>query len=225
LTHGTLINYRWEMGGVISLDMPMRTRSKKHLGRLRIAVLACTTVAAVTALWAVPRLRTPADQNSLEKSAKLRHQETSLPQGWKTLDIKNKVTLIMPPDMQRVELIGDSLRYREAYANRDIHLTIAYADPLDPQSEEKLRRFRMYSCDTPKFLLHRSTYEESVSDIGGRKVKLGIDHNLSLDSTFASACFPSTDDRAFELYLTANCRGDSAVEIAKQIFSSIRFKE
>ncbi len=202
----------------------MQIKIKKHSTGLLVALFTFTTGVAVTMLWVVPHFRTGKTQSALRVSDALKHDEISLPDGWKNLEIKNKVFLRLPQDMEPTELPGDSFRYREAYSNRHIHITIV-GDVLVPESDDKLRKRRVYSCDTPDYLLVRPTYHESVIEIDGRKAKLGIDRNQVPEGIIARLCFPTADDNAFELLVAANCKDDRALETAQQIFASIRFKD
>jgi hypothetical protein len=135
--------------------------------------------------------------------------------------------MTVPNDMKPDDLdglIGDSFRHREAYSNSDIHIFIV-SEVLLPQWEDELRRRRIHSCDTPDYLLKRSTYQESVIEIDGRKAKLGIERNSPPKSSSARPCVPSMDDKAFELLIAANCKDDRALETVYQIFDSLRFSD
>src|SRR5258708_590645 len=202
----------------------MKLNTKNISIRLLVGLLTFTTGITVTLLLVVPRFRTVRTPRPLKASEPLKDEEGPLPEGRKKLEIKNQVSLRLPQDMKPAEPIGDSVFYREAYSNGDIHITIVY-DLLVPELEKKIHRWRAYSCDTPHFFVGRPTYHESVIDIDGRKAKLGIDHDLPPESITALVCFPSADDRAAELRLAAICNDERALETIEQIFRSIRFKD
>ena len=123
--------------------------------------------------------------------------------------------------MQSGELIGDSFAHREAYRNRDVNVTIAYGAtrPVGPNQDGQ----RTTSCVTPQYLLEESTYHESVVEIDGKKAKLGINRHNQPEFILASLCFLNLADDSQPLVLLAQCKDDGALEVAQQIFKSIRF--
>jgi hypothetical protein len=143
---------------------------------------------------------------------------------WKILDVKNKVTIRVPPDMQPSELIGDSFAYREAYRNRNIEITIAY-DARHPPVRPDQTGDLFDPCETQKSLREEPTYDESVVDIDGRKAKLRIDRYHKPKFILANVCFLNPPDPSEQLIVLAHCKDEHALETAQQIFNSIRFKD
>lgn len=185
-------------------------KSRKIATRLSVALATFTAGVAVTVLWVAPHFRSASTPSPVEVSRSLKNEDTPLPDGWKELEVKDRVVLWLPQDMKPAKLIGDSLNYREAYNNRDIYLAVVYGEPTP--------------CDTPSFLLERPTYSESVVDINGRKAKLGIDDFYRPKFISARLCFLGADDRAMQLGAVAYCKDDSALKAVRQIFTSIKFK-
>ena len=188
----------------------MRLISRKLSTRLFVSLVTFTAGVAVTLLWVVPRFQSVHSPSALKGYDTLKDEEVSVPDGWKKLEIKNKVAMRLPQDMKPTKLIGDSFNYREAYNNQDTHLTIVYGEPTP--------------CDTPRFLLERPSYSESVIDIDGRKAKLSIDGFYRPKFIIARLCFLDTDDHAMQLGAVAYCKDDRALETAQKIFTSIKFK-
>jgi len=155
------------------------------------------------------------------------NEDTITLTGWKQISIGDQVTFRVPPDMESSpqELPGDSVFHREAYRNHDIDMIII-STLLVPNLPEGLRKERVYSCDTPRYLVGRSSYQETIVEINGRKAKVGIDPNRnSSGSMVARVCFPNSSDDGFDMIVEAGCKNESALATARQIFTSIRFKE
>jgi hypothetical protein len=149
-------------------------------------------------------------RSASEAHVTVTNEETPLPAGWKKLVVKNRVTLSVPPDMKPAELIGDSPKYREAYNNQELYLTIVYGE--------------FAPCDTPRFLLERTTtYHESVIEVDGKQARLGVDSFYQPEFTNARLCFLNADDSGMQLNVAAVCKNDQALQTAQQIFTSIRF--
>ena len=125
----------------------------------------------------------------------------------------------LPQNMKPAQILGDSFAYREAYRNREIYITIVYGE-MSPNRDERGLPFD--GCDTPAWLLKESTYRESVINIDGRNAKLSIDRDPQSDIG-VRLCFPP-DEKGVQFILSADCRNERAVQTARQIFSSVRFK-
>lgn len=149
------------------------------------------------------------------------NQEVTYPEGWKELNIKGRVTMGLPQDMKPAELLGDSFAYREAYGNRELYLIVVYGE-ISPNRDKRGLPFD--ACETPSSLLNQPTYQESVIDIDGRKGRLGIDRHLQSEYVIANLCL-HPDEKGVQLILSVNCKDDRALQTARQIFTSIRFKE
>jgi hypothetical protein len=160
------------------------------------------------------------EETSLSDELK-KDKEISLPEGWKMIEIKDKVTLGLPPDMKPAKLIGDSHAYGEAYSNREIYLTIGYG-------EFRPRRYEhdppLDACDTRAIYLNDPAHRESDVEINGRKAKLAITHRFNPENMVASVCFPP-DDKGIQLIVAAFGKDNRALQIAQQIFTSVKFKD
>lgn len=201
---------------------------KKVSLRLLAALLTFTVGVAMTLLWVVPRFRTadvsdaPKFSETSEKASETsKGEELSLPAGWKQLEIKSTLTLRLPEDMKSAQLIGDSFAYREAYGNQKIYLVISYG-PVLPRRNELDRPYD--ACDAPRPRREELTYRESVIDVNGRKAKLHIDYPPRPEPIAANVCFP-LDDRGVQLIVAAFCKDEAALQAARQIFASVRFKD
>jgi len=148
-------------------------------------------------------------------------REASLHAGWRKLDIKGRVTMRVPKDMKSAELLGDAFAHREAYRNKKIYMTIVYGE-ISPNRDKRGLPFD--ACDTSHLTEDQTTYEESVMDVAGRKAKLGIDSHLRSEYVIASLCMPP-NEKGVQLIVVAYCKDDHAVDTARQIFTSVRFKE
>lgn len=189
----------------------MKLKIKRLTPKLFVALLTFIIGVGVALLWVALHFRSLRTPSVLEVPNSTKIEEVSSPEGWRTLVVEGKVTLQVPPDMRPSELIGDSLSHREAYSNRDINITIIYGEP-DP-------------CDTPRHLLERPTYHESIVDIGGRNALIGIDRYYQPKAIITSVCLLNTDDSVMQLRALVFCKDDRALETAQTIFKSIRFKD
>ena len=195
----------------------MKFTLKKLTGRFVVALLTFVIGVAVTILLASSYFRSTKTRSIsevpvvTEKTKTSENEEVSVPEGWKTLEIEGRVTLRMPPDMKPSELIGDLESHREAYANRDINITIIYGEPV--------------SCNTPSHLLERPTYHESVINIDGRQMKIGIDHYYQPKPINVYTCFLNTDDSGMQFRALILCKDERALETAQMLLKSIKFKD
>ena len=192
---------------------------KKLSIRFLVALLTFTLGVSATLLWVVSHFQSVSTQSAENISDTLKTENIPLPDGWKKLEIKNKVSMHVPEAMKPSRLIGDSFAYREAYNNQEIYITIVYG-VIMPRRNERDRPFD--ACDTPASLLEEPTYHESVIDIDGRKANLSIDRHVQPKYNIAHVCF-HPDDEGVQLIVVANCRDERALETAQQIFTSIRF--
>lgn len=199
----------------------MRIKIKKISVRLLVALLTFTTGVAITMLWVVSHMRTVSPPAPAKVAETLKEEHVSSPDGWKDLNIKDKVTLRVPQDMKPAELLGDSYAHREAYVNKDLHLTIVYGEVLPPRHEHDPI---FDACELSASLQNDSAYHESIIDIHGHKAKLGIDLRLQPKYTAAHVCFPH-DAEGNQLIVLAGGSDQRAMQLADQIFASIRFKE
>lgn len=188
----------------------MFIKGRKIATRVFVALATFTAGVAATVLWVASHYRSTDTPRPVEVSHTLKNEEVPLPDGWKELEVKERVVLWLPQDMKPAPLIGDSLNHREAYNNQDIYFAVVYGEPTP--------------CDTPSFLLERSSYSESVVDINGRKAKLGIDGFYRPKFISARLCFLDADEHAMQLGAMAYCKDDSALKVVRRIFTSIKFK-
>lgn len=150
-------------------------------------------------------------------------QQIVIPDDWRRLEFDNKIFVMLPPDLQSKEPFGDSLRYREVYANKQLHLEI-YGHVLILAPNDELRKKKAFPCERPDNVQKGSAYSESDIEIDGRRAKLEITHTTDR-GIGATLCFPNADDSVFDLLFAVNCKDEQALATARQIFSSIRFKK
>lgn len=200
----------------------MRTRIRKLTIRVWVAMTTFVIGVALTTLWVVPRFTIEQPPAEVAISNLARQQEILVPAGWRQLEFNNKVLMMLPPNMQSVDLIGDFLRYTEGYNNGPVYLIII-GDFQLPEFKNKSRDKSLFTCDPSPILRNGPTYTESLIQVDGRQAKLTIIYTVEREIA-ASLCFPNADDSNYELLVTANCQDEQALETARQIFSSIRFK-
>jgi hypothetical protein len=225
----------WE--GVAATNWVERIRPRsfqvmlmKRIRRLSIGLLIAVATFAVgvsvTMLWVVPRLSTNVPRLSTEKSPadvnSSARSEITIPDGWQKLDF-DRVVLMLPPDMKPAKILGDHARHITAYSNSEIHVTVIGDVPL-PEWKEQLKQRKANSCDGPEILTKHPTYNESLIEIDGRPANLGIARGAEFEGIVARVCFPGADADLYDLLVAANCKDDRALQTARQIFSSIKFK-
>ena len=191
--------------------------SKVWIGAITFAIGV-----AVTMVWVVPRVMTEKTPEEAPASNVPQQREIVSREGWRRLEFNNKVFIMLPSDMRSEKLIGDSLRYRESYSNKQLGL-ILIGDAVVPVPDTVLLKKRIFSCDRPEIVRKDPTYSESLIQVDGRHAKLAITHAAE-GGISAHVCFPNADDSVAELVLIADCKNDQAFAIAREIFNSIRFK-
>jgi hypothetical protein len=183
--------------------------------RLSIAILVgIATFAAGVGLavrWIVPRFNAVDTPVALNPTELAKPEEIAIPNGWRKLELKNRVSILLPEDMKPIEPPGDSRSYREAYSNRDLNIIMVYGEPTP--------------CDTPRYLLEGRPYRESVIDIDGRKAKIDTDYYYQPKFIVSGLCFVDADSSGMQLRVETECTDNHALETAQQIFTSIRFKD
>ena len=199
-------------------------RIRKLSTRLVVALATFTIGVVLTMVWVVPRLPTNRRPHEPVALSVPTPNEMAVPDGWEDLDFNNKVRITLLRGMKRAE-VGEQLRYARAYRNDDIYISIMDGEVLFPDLEDEVRKRKFYSCDSPEFVTKHASYKESLIEIDGRKAKLGIARGEELGGITARLCFPGADDKSFALLVAANCKDDRAFAIARQIFSSIKFKK
>lgn len=196
----------------------MLIRNKESLPSLTVALLIVALGVIAILVLAAPRFQTSSAPTVLTVSDASKKVEISLPDGWKKLEVKNKVFLNVPQDMKPSRLIGDSFAYREAYSNKTLEITIVYGEVL-PRLKASDRPFD--PCETPRSLLEQPTYQESLIDINGRKAKLGINRRYEPEYILADVCFVNVPEE--QLIVSAHCKDATALQTANEIFKSIKF--
>lgn len=144
--------------------------------------------------------------------------------AWKRLDVRGRVTLKIPADMESIEPFGDDIRHREAFRNKDFSITIV-SDLLLPRLIDDSQKQLLFSCETPRSVKENLLYRESLIEIDGRKAKLGITKASSERALSAVLCFAASDESSFPLHLVAICKNDRALETAMEVFRSVIFKK
>jgi hypothetical protein len=188
----------------------MKLRIRDLSTRFAVALLTFTAGIGVTLLWIATRSPTVNAPQVLKVTDTRSDEEQSSLEGWKEVEVKSKLTVQLPEDMQTAELIGDSYSHREAYSNREINITIVYGEHP--------------SCETASHLLERSTYKESIIEVDGKKAKLGIDRYYQPEPIQVHLCFLNSDHEGSRLSILAFCRDDSALKTVQRVFASIKFK-
>ncbi|HEX7771872.1 MAG TPA: hypothetical protein VF435_05590, partial [Pyrinomonadaceae bacterium] len=191
--------------------------------RVWVAAMTFAIGVVLTMVWVVPfdrREKTPDEgaASNLSQKRELEHRD-----GWRRLEFNKKVFIKLPPDMRSEEqLIGDSLRYVEAYSNNQLGLTIV-GDLLVPVPDSELQKKRAFPCDPPEIIRKNPTYRESLIQVDGRQAKLWITRSAER-GIYARVCFPNADDSLAALEIIASCKDDQGLATAREIFNSIEFK-
>lgn len=195
---------------------------RKLTTRAWIAAITFAIGVVLTMVWVIPfdRMGKTPDEGAASKLSQ--QQEIETRDGWRRLEFNSKASIMLPPDMRSEEqLMGDSIRYREGYSNKQLGL-ILIGDIVVPVLITDVRKKRPFSCDPREMVQKNPTYSESLIQIDGRQAKLGITRSAER-GIYARVCFPNADDSIAELEVIANCQDDQALATARQIFSSIEF--
>jgi len=159
------------------------------------------------------------DPQNRSLASSLAKQKPRSSAEWKEIQIKDKVVIRIPQTMKMVEPLGDALWYREAYSNKNIGLAISYGDVLIPDA--KLPD-SLTLCDTAALQRDEPTLTVSAATIDGRQAKLQLRRGRGF--VFAAVCFAKAPDNPIPLFVGAYCKNEQAVDIAQEIFKSIKFK-
>lgn len=183
---------------------------------LLIVLLAAIVIIA---FWRGPHLRARIDPSALNVPQGRKNEVPQVPDGWKRIEIKDQVSLVIPSAMTVIEPLGDSFRRRQAYADQTLSITIASDSIVRLRDSEKPA---LYSCAS-RSKRESSSYHESTIEIDARQAKLSIDRSPT--TIVADLCFPNLADGVVPLRIIAVCKDDRALETAQTIFASISFNK
>jgi hypothetical protein len=144
------------------------------------------------------------------------------PEGWKKLDIDNKFSLYLPPEMKEEENVIGHIEYygpTRFFANKMLGVNYCYVEKRDNQVRYRGR----ISCD---FLdgrfANEPSYRSAEVKVGGREARLSSRQFENSKMKYTGLCFPELDDGTL-LIVGAMYEDDQVSNVAKQIFDSIEF--
>ena len=154
-------------------------------------------------------LRPPENPAKPKLSAPAQNPGFTPPNGWKKIDVGDKASLYLPHDMEPTRGLEESAVYRAIFSDASIRVTISYGEQLCSLTDS-----------------HRGlpSYSESPLEVNGKNAQFGIDRYYEPKLTILYLCFPSLDNGPSQLRLAVVCKGPEAVETARQIFKSVKFK-
>ena len=139
----------------------------------------------------------------------------TVPSDWKKVDAEGRFSFFLPPDMEEHPVKGiDS--YVGEYRNSDVALSFDYG----------------WWSDSFKYYPSRPQYQEATVEIDGKAAKVITFFRSEHDNPFpyvAAIHFadvgtgPGEGGMITKLTLWADCKSPADQDIAKEIFSSIKF--
>lgn len=143
------------------------------------------------------------------------------PEGWQKLDVFNKVSFYLPPDIKEVKMLGniDFIGVTKDFRNKT--LSVAY-DYVVKEVNEKLSHEKI-TCESEIVRLsHEPSFRSSEVKIGGRTA---TQYSFQFDGSkmkHMNLCFPNIGDGTIFTF-GAMYKEDQESEVVKQIFDSIEF--
>jgi hypothetical protein len=142
------------------------------------------------------------------------------PEGWQKLDVFNKVSFYLPPDMKEMKMLGniDFIGSTKSFENKTTGVTYSY---IVKEVNEKLSR--KITCEYATYGLSREpSYRSSEVRIGG---KAAAQYSYQFDDSklkHMNLCFPDIGDGSL-FTLSAIYEDEQNAGVVKQIFDSIEF--
>ena len=136
---------------------------------------------------------------------------TTVPADWKRVEVADKFVFYMPADMKTTEPIGDYYGPHVDYANRQLMWNYQYAS--------------VDLCRSIEWMSKDPTHRETELYIDGKKAKVDTWTATSTGHYYITACLSDIDGLGTHLHLGAVSKEQPALEVARQIFSSIQFRK
>jgi hypothetical protein len=189
--------------------------------RLAIVLLTFMLGVVITGLIATSPFRStekiPVSVLSVaELNVKLNH-----PKGWRKIDVDNKFSFYLPPDMKQVELLGNIDYYgpTEHFGDKNLMINYGY---VEKRYNEELWRGKV-SCEMlAGKITDEPSYRSSEVEISGRRAREISWHSNSSKLSFITLCFSDIGDGTV-LKFGAVSENTQSLDVAKQIFGSIEF--
>jgi hypothetical protein len=128
------------------------------------------------------------------------------------MEAADKFIVYMPSDMKATEPIGDYYGPSVNYANSQLMWNYQYAS-VD------------LCAPTPEWLLKDPTHRESELDIGGRSAPAHTWTSPTTGNHYITSCLADIDGHGTHLHLGAVSKDQRALDLARQIFASIQFRQ
>ena len=194
---------------------------RKMTTRLAIALLTFSFGIVTAGLWASLRFRQTEEVSTLKSTVTEARMVLDDLDGWKKIDVEGKFSFYLPPNMEEmtppnIPEADRVFRRRKTSEDESLYLYYTYG--------------RRASCDKDADFSNKEISQKSEIVIGGKRAKLNVWQterakyfsNLSLLPEM-TLCFPDVGQSKGKLYLYTSARNLEALEVARQIFNSIKF--
>lgn len=186
---------------------------RKLTFQLSIAILTFTLGVTATVPWAFNWLHlldfTNSSNQSQTRSAKVLKEP--IPQGWHKVNAKHLFTLYLPASMQ--------------LSNPEQSIESVWGSTF---SDERVKLYAEYGSwngeYAPEYLAKQLEYEKELTQISGKRAKVEswrTDELPSSSKYIAEARVYRVDGDGNGLSLSALCKEESDVKMAKQIFRTV----
>lgn len=134
------------------------------------------------------------------------------PDGWQRINVDDKFSFYLPPDMREAEPIGDYCGPAKDFRNKRLWLNYGYCETG--------------SCDPSPALKGSSSFQSSQVEVGRRKALLtSWQEDRRSNWRFMTLCFQDIGDGKTWLSFGALSQDPQSLEVAKQVFASIEFSK
>jgi hypothetical protein len=194
----------------ITTFLHMKARMRKLTIRLIVASITFVIGLFFATLWVIHNYHAPEVTPLVTKPTSHLSPTVNIPEGWQKITVDGKFSFNLPGDMKEKAIIGDFYGPAKAFRNRTLEISYVYND--------------RFSCETPASLAAQRGYQISEVEVAGRKARQTFwppDKPANLSSL--TLCFPDLGDGKTRLQFGAIAEDEQALEVAKQIFSSIAF--
>ena len=125
------------------------------------------------------------------------------------MEVGDKFVFYMPSDMKKTETPGDYFGPNAAFSNGHLILNYQYATEDLYSDHESLSK--------------ETSYRVSALDVAGKRGKLQTWGDDRSGWSFVTLCFSDIGDGKTRLHLGAASKAQLEIDVARQIFSSVRF--
>jgi len=186
----------------------------------RGAIALSTFILGVVSTWLwVVRIPRPTEKLLPPRVAAVSHP-ASHPEGWRKIEVDNKFSFYLPPDMKEVKFGNlDFFGPAQIFGYKTLEINYEYIEKRDNEGMWGGK----VTCDVVTGnLTDRPMYRCSEEELGGRRAIQTLWQSDNHSLHFMTICIPDVGDGTM-LHFRAVSTDERSLGVVKQIFGSVEF--